>query len=158
LMTKDFYFDGDIDTSMAKHAVGQDKLQALIVNKIKAKRGLILLDTCESGASVAGLTRNDADAALGKLHEATGRPVITASNVSQSALEGYQHHGVFTWAILDALVHGDTNNNGTIEVSEIAAHVQKLAPALSKELKSARGRGLTLGYANESYASRAAIV
>jgi len=156
LVTKDFHFEGDIDTSMMKHAVSQDKLQDLIVNKIKAKRGLILLDTCESGASVVGSTRNDAEAALGKLHEATGRPVITASSADQSALEGYKGHGVFTWALLDALVNGDINSNGTIEVSEIAAHVQTLTPTLTAELQEKRSR-LALGYANEGYDQRAAI-
>ena len=156
LLAKDFYRDGDIDTSILKHSIGQDKLQALIVNNIKAKRGLILIDTCESGAAVTGASRDDADAALGKLHEATGRPVITASNASQAALEGYQRHGVFTWAILDALVNGDTNHNGAIEVSEIAAHVQELAPRLT-EKKAGRGRGLALGYATGGFTERAAI-
>jgi len=49
LLAKDFHFDGPADTSILKYGIGQDKLQDLIVNKIKAKRGLILLDTCESG-------------------------------------------------------------------------------------------------------------
>jgi WD40 repeat protein len=162
LIAKDFYFepDGDTEDSILKHGIGQDKLQALIVNKIRAKRGLILLDTCESGASVTGSnTRNDTEAALGKLNEATGRTVITASNASQSALEGYEGHGVFTFAILEALVKGDTNGNGTIEVSEIEDWVQKRAPELSARLEGKSGgkRGLTLGYASSGYAKRAAI-
>jgi uncharacterized caspase-like protein len=151
LLARDFHFDGNTDASILKHGIGQDKLQALIVNKIKAKRGLILLDTCESGASVTGEnTRNDAEAALGKLNEATGRPVITASNASQAALEGYQGHGVFTYAILDALAHGDANNNGTIEVSEIADWVQTHAPQFSTKLAGTPGRGLALGYAQRA--------
>ena len=160
LIAKDFYFDGPIDDSILKHGIGQDKLQALIVNKIKAKRGLILLDTCESGAAVTGSkTRNDTEAALGRLNEATGRTVITASNASQSALEGYEGHGVFTSAILEALVKGDTNGNGTIEVSEIEDWVQKRAPELSAKLEGKSGgkRGLTLGYASSGYTKRAAI-
>jgi uncharacterized caspase-like protein len=159
LLARDFHFDGDIDASILKHGIGQDKLQTLIVNKIKAKRGLILLDTCESGASVTGAnTRNDSEAALGKLNEATGRPVITASNASQVALEGYQGHGIFTYAILKALASGDANNNGKIEVSEIADWVQTHAPKLSTKLRGARGRGLTIGYADNDNAQRAASV
>jgi hypothetical protein len=66
------------------------------------------------------------------LHEAIGRPVLTASNADQSALEGYKGHGVFTWALLDALKNGDTNGNGQIEITEIAAHVQTVTPKISR--------------------------
>jgi hypothetical protein len=54
LLAKDYHRDGDIDASIVSHGIGQDKLQALIANKIRAKRGLVLLDTCESGAAVTG--------------------------------------------------------------------------------------------------------
>ena len=155
LLAKAFHFDGPADTSILKYGIGQDKLQALIVNKIKAKRGLILLDTCESGAAVTGAGRNDTEAALGRLNEATGRTVITASNVSQSALEGYEGHGVFTFAILEALVKGDANHNGIIEVSELEDWVQSRAPGLSAKLQGKRG--LALGYAASGYAERGAI-
>jgi uncharacterized caspase-like protein len=150
LLAKDYHREGEIDASIRRYGVSQEKLQAWIAD-IKAKRGLILLDTCESGAAVTGASRNDADAALGKLHEATGRPVITAANVSQTALEGYQGHGVFTFAILDALVNGDANQNGTIEVSEIADWVQAKTPVLSRELREKGGRGIALGYASQGY-------
>ncbi len=156
LLGQDYHREGDTDSSIKSRGIGQEKLQAWIAN-IKAKRGLILLDSCESGAAVTGASRNDADAALGKLHEATGRLVITAANVSQAALEGYHDHGVFTSAILDALVHGDANNNGTIEVSEIADWVQTKVPELSKELREKGSRGIALGYAAQGYAERMAI-
>ena len=156
LLAQDYYSEGDTDASIKSHGIGQEKLQAWIAN-IKAKRGLILLDSCESGTAVIGASRNDADAALGKLHEATGRPVITAANVSQAALEGYNGHGVFTSAILDALVNGDANKNGTIEVSEIADWVQAKVPELSKVLREKGDRGIALGYAVHGFAERMAI-
>ena len=85
--------------------------------------------------------------------------MITASNASQSALEGYEGHGVFTFAILEALVKGDANHNGTIEVSELEDWVQSRAPGLSTKLQGKSGgkRGLTLGYAASGYGKRAAI-
>jgi WD40 repeat protein len=156
LLGQDYYSEGDTDVSIKSHGIGQEKLQAWIAN-IKAKRGLILLDSCESGAAVIGASRNDADAALGKLHEATGRFVITAANVSQAALEGYEGHGVFSSAILDALVNGDANKNGTIEVSEIADWVQAKVPELSKVLREKGDRGIALGYAAHGFAERMAI-
>ena len=42
-----------------------------------------------------------------------GRPaVLSAAAADQLALEGYQGHRIFTYALLDALVKGDTNTNG----------------------------------------------
>ena len=54
---------------------------------------MILLDTCEWGALVAGHGRTGADApaseaAVGRLHRATGRPVLTAAAAGQFAHEG----------------------------------------------------------------------
>ena len=130
--------------------IGQEQLQDWFANRIRARRGVVLLDTCESGALVAGRASGvdaaNSEAALGRLNEATGRPVLTAAAADQVALEGYKGHGVFTYALLDALINGDTNNNGQIELSELAAHIQTLAPRLSRELgsggmRSSRSRG-----------------
>jgi hypothetical protein len=104
---------------------------------------LILLDTCESGALTQGYTRSRIDApaseaAIGRLHEATGRPVLTAAAEGKPAFEGFEGHGVFTWALLDALKKGDRNGNGSIELSELVVHVQDQVPQISARLN---GRG-----------------
>ena len=130
--------------ALAEKAVGQARLQDWIANRIKAKRALILLDTCESGAVVGGHTRSrtdvpDSEAAIGRLHEATGRPVLTAAAEGKPAFEGFEGHGVFTWTLLDALKNGDRNANGTIELSELVAHVQDQVPRISAKLDG-RGR------------------
>lgn len=113
-------------------------MQDWFANRIRARRGLILLDTCESGTLVAsrssGVDLGNSEAAIGRLNEATGRPVLTAAAADQAALDDYEGHGVFTYALLDALVNGDTNNNGLIELSELAAHIQTVAPRLSGKL------------------------
>jgi WD domain, G-beta repeat/Caspase domain len=138
-------YDGGLDPqALARSAIGQEQLQHWLANRIKAKKALLLLDTCESGAAIAGHLRSRIDgpiseAAVGRLHEATGRPVLTAAAVGQFAYEGQinqlvDRHGVFTWSILDALRNGDTNNNGTIELSELVAHVQSLVPKLAAQI------------------------
>jgi len=137
---------------LAQRAIGQDRLQDWLGNRIKAKRAIILLDTCESGALVAGHARSRADApaseaAVGRLHEATGRPVLTAAAAGQFAHEGLigetgERHGVFTWALLDALRKGDANGNGTIELSELVRHVQSMVPKVAADLGGA-GRAAT---------------
>jgi hypothetical protein len=50
----------------------------------------------------------------------------------QSALEGYRGHGVFTFALLDALARGDLNGNGLIEVTELLEHVDALVPEITE--------------------------
>jgi uncharacterized caspase-like protein len=138
------YQGGANPEALASLAIGQETVQDWVANKIKAKKIIILLDTCESGALVSGYMKSRVDApaseaALGRLNEATGRPVLTAAAEGKPAFEGYEGHGVFTWALLDALHHGDTNGNGVIEVSELAAHVQTMVPKISAQLNG-RGR------------------
>jgi hypothetical protein len=115
--------------SLTRKAISQDRLQEWFANRIRAKKALILLDTCESGALVAGHTRSRTDspaseAAVGRLHEATGRPVLTAAALGQDAWEGIiaqtgDRHGVFTWALLDALRNADTNNDNFIDLGRV---------------------------------------
>jgi uncharacterized caspase-like protein len=106
------YDGGTNPTSLRERAIGQDRLQDWVANRIKAKKAILLLDTCESGALVGGYARSRTDvpaseAAIGRLHEATGRPVLTAAAEGKPAFEGCEGHGVFTWALLDALKNGD---------------------------------------------------
>jgi uncharacterized caspase-like protein len=129
---------------LQERAIGQDRLQDWLANQIKAKRVIVLLDTCESGALVGGYRRSRtevpaSEAAIGRLHEATGRPVFTAAAEGKPAFEGYEGHGVFTWALLDALRNADRNGNGMIELSELVTHVQDQVPKLAARLN---GRGL----------------
>jgi uncharacterized caspase-like protein len=137
------YQGGNDPKALATRAIDQLRLQDWIANRIKAKKALILLDTCESGALTHGYARARTDvpaseAAIGRLHEATGRPVLTAAAEGKPAFEGYEGHGVFSWALLDALKNGDRNGNGTIELSELVAHVQDQVPRISEKLN---GRG-----------------
>ncbi len=138
------YQGGNNSKALASRAIGQERLQDWIANRIKAKKALILLDTCESGALVSGYTKSRTDApaseaAIGRLHEATGRPVLTAAASGKPAFEGYKHHGVFTWALIDALHNGDSNGDGVIELSELVSYVQDLVPKLAAKLN---GRGV----------------
>ena len=130
--------------ALSERAIGQERIQDWLANRIKAKRALSLLDTCESGALVAGhlRARTDvpaSDAAVGRLHEATGRPVLTAAAKGQFAYEGLiaqsgERHGVFTWALLDALRNGDASGDGEIELAELVGHVQAIVPSIAAKL------------------------
>jgi hypothetical protein len=150
--------------NLERRAIGQHHLQDWLANRIKARRALILLDTCESGALIGGHTRSRIDtpaseAAVGRLHEATGRPVLTAAATGQFAHEGLigatgERHGVFTWAVLDALRNGDTNGNGAIELSELVRHVQSVVPRVAEGLARAATSEPVLGKQTARFGSR----
>jgi hypothetical protein len=75
--------------TLARSAIGQNDLQDWLANRIKAKKAIILLDTCESGALISGHKRSPAsEATVVQLHEATGRAVLTATAAGQKAGEG----------------------------------------------------------------------
>ena len=123
------------DKSYGEHAIGQDRLQVWFA-KIPAKKSIVIFDTCESGslttvqlASVRG--GFEQLAAVGRLIEATGRTTLTAALDNQPALEGYRGHGVFTFAMLDALARGDRNGDGLISVTELIEHVDGLVPEIT---------------------------
>ena len=87
------YQGGPNPEALKARAIGQERLQDWIANRIKAKKALILLDTCEFGALTGGYTKSRtegpvSEAAVGRLHEATGRPVLTAASAGKSAYEG----------------------------------------------------------------------
>ena len=123
------------DQSLMRDAIGQDKLQAWFA-RILAKKAVLMFDTCEAGSlTERGKTRGGLEqkAALGRLIQATGRATLTASTATQEAYEGHGGHGVFTFALLDALARGDPNSNGLIELAELIQHVDGLVPAITEK-------------------------
>jgi uncharacterized caspase-like protein len=146
------YQGGPNPKALATRAIGQDDLQDWLANRIKARKAIVLLDTCQSGALIAGHTRSRinapaSEAGVGRLHEATGRPVLTAAALGQDAQEGEidasgAKHGLFTWAVLDALRNGDSNGNGLIELSELVSHVQGAIPKIVSD-KGGSGQAVT---------------
>jgi hypothetical protein len=157
------YQGGTNPEALTKFAIDQARLQDWIANRIKAKKVLILLDTCESGALTNGYRRSrvddpSADASIGRLHEATGRPVLTAAAQGQEALEFRgTKHGVFTGALIDALHHSEVNKDGLIMLTALVAHVQDLVPKLVKDPKEREAllsRGQVGGTQSARFGSR----
>jgi WD40 repeat protein len=131
-LPRDFRYEDE--DSIEKAGMDQDKFQAWFA-MIAARKSILLYDTCESGSLTGAKARgSDIDERLGALNRmtrATGRTFLTATTDDAPALEGYHGHGVFTYAILDALNRGDVNKNGLIEVSELADYVDQMVPDIS---------------------------
>jgi WD40 repeat protein/uncharacterized caspase-like protein len=125
------------DQSLVRDAIGQDKLQAWFA-RILARKAVLMFDTCEAGSLTerpVARTRGGLEhkAALGRLIQATGRATLTASTATQEAYEGHGGHGVFTFALLDALARGDLNSNGLVELAELIQYVDGLVPAITEK-------------------------
>ena len=130
---QDFRYEGE--QSIVDKGIDQARLQAWFA-QIPARRSVLLFDTCESGTLTGEKTAQrglERVAALDRMTQAMGRTVLSASTDDAPALEGYRGHGVFTYAVLDALGAADTNGNGTIEVTELASFVDQKVPELSYE-------------------------
>jgi WD40 repeat protein len=130
------------DKSFSERGIGQDRLQAWLAT-VPAKKSILIFDTCESGTltgvqlvSVRG--GFEQLASVGRLIQATGRTTLTASLDNQPALEGYHGHGVFTFALLDALARADRNGDGLISVTELMEHVDGLVPEITSKTWNTR--------------------
>ena len=138
---QDFKVSGElteqsIDAAVKATAITQDQLQRWFAS-VPARKSVILFDTCDSGTLTgdgAETQQLERGAANDRLAQATGRSIITASGGSQEALEGYRGHGLFTYEMLDALNRADSDNSGTIEVTELAAYVYAQVTELSQKV------------------------
>jgi uncharacterized caspase-like protein len=132
-LPQNFRYAGE--ESITGSGINQEQWQAWF-SKIPARKSILLYDTCESGSLtgdkvlVRGLERV---AALERMTRAMGRTVLSAAQDEQPALEGYRGHGVFTYAVLDALRKSDSNSNSTIEITELAGFVDANIPEISHE-------------------------
>jgi WD40 repeat protein/uncharacterized caspase-like protein len=137
---QNFKVDGEatsavIDAAVKAQGISQEQWQRWFA-LIPARKSVILFDTCESG-TLTGESETktlERGAANDRLAQATGRSIITASSGSTEAFEGYHGHGLFTYNLLDALDKGDGDNNGTIEVTELAAFVYSQVIAISEKV------------------------
>jgi WD40 repeat protein len=132
----DYYFVPWGVTYTSENALMHQSLDTEAIRKllasIPAKKTLLLLDTCGSGA-IAGSRGPGDKAAIGKLSRISGRAILAASETEQMALEGYGGHGVFTFALLEALAKAPMNERGEIEVSRLADYVIERVPSITEE-------------------------
>ncbi len=120
------------EAALRSQGLSEDDLRQLLAGM--PAQSLLLLDTCRSGAAITLASRSAEDkGAINRLMKRSGRSVIAASNRKNIALEGYKGHGVFTYAVLQALEQGDYDHDGDIDVDEIAMHVKKVVPEITLE-------------------------
>jgi WD40 repeat protein len=131
---QDFHYTNE--DAVRHSAITQDHLQRWLAS-ISARKSVILIDTCESGSfsqSLAVMRGMIEKTAIDRLSRATGRATIVAATDTQPAIEGYEGHGVFTYAVMQALRHADSvsgNRDGITGLFELASYVHARVPEIT---------------------------
>jgi uncharacterized caspase-like protein len=124
------------DALLAERALSAEQLQT-IAHQIQAQKQLFILDACQSAGAIQSLvaTRGAAEEkAIARLARATGTHWITATGTQQFAAEVESlGHGVFTYALLEALEGSADNGDGQLTVRELDAFLQSRVPELTRE-------------------------
>ena len=112
------------------------------LSEIQSLNTIILLDTCYSGAFIDAKAQGNELAqktALEHLAHTSGQVILTASANSQTAAEGYKGHGIFTYAIMEA-ISGKANYNAdsTLSIKEITQYVGYEVPNIYEKMGLAR--------------------
>lgn len=127
-------FTGSTVGDLRDAGIGQTQMAEWFA-MISAQKSLMLFDTCDSGSLVEssvglGLSNVGSSELLGN---STGRAILSASSSQGVALEGYQGSGLFTHVLIEALATGDHDDDGLIDVFELADEVAKRLPVLAQE-------------------------
>lgn len=142
---QDFVVDGElnektINETVKAKAIAQEQWQRWFAS-IPARKSVMLFDTCDSGTLTGDASETqqlERGAANDRLAQATGRSILTASGGSEEALEGYRGHGLFTYELLEAIAQADGDNNGTVELTELAAYIYGQVAELSQKVFNQR--------------------
>ncbi|MBZ5726889.1 MAG: caspase family protein [Acidobacteriia bacterium] len=118
------------ESALRQQSLDEESLRKLLA-QIPAKKTLLILDTCNSGAYSSGRGPGE-KTAVDRLAKITGRAVLAASASDQMALEGYQDHSVLMSAILDALSNV-ADSTGQVQVTTFADFVVERVPMITKE-------------------------
>ena len=105
------------------------------LSQVKSQKQLILMDACHSGGAVKSINVRAAaseEKAIVQLARASGVVMIASSGTQQFASEfEVLKHGVFTYALLDALDGKAAYGDERVTVSEIKKYMDETVPELS---------------------------
>jgi hypothetical protein len=118
--------------AMLNKSLNREAIQALL-KEIPTNKSVLILDTCNAGAMVEGRSAANEKAAIEKVATMSGHAVLAASNSDEMAIDGYQGHGVFTYALLEGIGKADSDAQGQIMITRLAEYVQTRVPEITLE-------------------------
>ena len=119
---------------------------------IPAQKQLYILDACQSaGALDAVASRGVAEEkAIAQLARSTGTHWLTASGSEQYATEFDElGHGVFTYALLEALSGKADSGDNRITVNELKAYLESRVPEISEQYKGSPQYPSSFGFGQD---------
>ena len=121
---------------LAKKAISASELKSYLV-QVKSQKQLILMDACHSGGAMKWLRTRAAgmdEKAIKQLARASGVAIMASSGTKQLSTEFEAlKHGVFTYALLEALDGKADNGDKQITVYELKTYMNERVPELSKQ-------------------------
>ena len=126
-------------SSLQKDAIEASVLQDRLKN-IKALKQLIVMDACQSGASVELLATRGAaeEKAIAQLSRSAGIHVMASAGSEQFATEFAElGHGLFTYLLIKAL-QGDADGapkDGKVTIYELKSYLDDQVPEMTQKLK-----------------------
>jgi WD40 repeat protein len=107
------------------------------LSQIKAQKQLVLMDACHSGGALKSMNVRSAasdEKAIVQLARSSGVVVLASSGTKQFATEFEElKHGVFTYALLEALDGKADNGDGRVTVNEIKLYMEDRVPELTRQ-------------------------
>jgi uncharacterized caspase-like protein len=134
--------------SLFGSALAMVELSDIVRTRIKARRTVILLDTCHSGGAMSatkeratGLSDSSpSSVALERIRQGVGRAILTSSQEDQYSYEGAPfQNGYFTHFLVEAL----RQNNGMDTVQQVYDYVKEQLPKAAAA-RSQISRGVRL--------------
>lgn len=125
--------DSKLD-SLEQTALPMRDLQRLLQQNVRARRVVMLVDTCHSAGlsdvQTRGLRNNLINLYAERvLYREEGRAVITSSDINEESLEGQRWgggHGVFTHFLIEGLRgNADTDGDRFVTVAELFSYVRQ---------------------------------
>ena len=108
-----------------------------VASGIAAQKQLYILDACQSAGALTTLARGAAEEkAIAQLARSTGTHWLTASGSEQFATEFDElGHGVFTYALLEAISGKADSGDQRVTVNELKAYIESRVPEISEKYK-----------------------
>jgi WD40 repeat protein len=138
VLPSDFQFPATAE-KLRQSAVSFASIRA-ILQRIGARRVILLVDACKSGAAVASAQDQGAKRVMQRLGAAVGLHIIAATAREQFAVEVSKlGHGVFTYALVQG-IYGQADadpKDGNVTVAEIARYLEEQVPVISRRFGQA---------------------
>ncbi|MFH2096296.1 MAG: caspase family protein, partial [Bacteroidota bacterium] len=121
---------------------------------IKARKQMFILDACQSGGAMDEFAQRGAgrEKAIAQLARSTGTYFLAASGAIQYASEASSlGHGLFTWAILEALDGKTEGEAGDMKVTanELKSYVEDRVPELTEKYRGTPQYPTGFGYGQD---------